>query len=223
MNDTVNDYVLKYSRGDSVKYISHLDFVRTFTRAVRRSGLQMAYSEGFNPHPILTVAQPLSVGVTSGGEYLRIRFVDNMEAEYVKDALNKVLPIGFKITAAAKVSGKEMDFAKLDRAKYTVEAEMKKDTDLMVDDFLARQSVLIMKKSKSGEKEADIREHIHQLAVEGRDGKTVTLSMCLSAGNNYNLKPDTVIAAMEKYIDGFETEFFAVHRQCLLAGNKLYL
>lgn len=219
----MNNYVLKYSKGESVKYISHLDFIRTFGRAVRRSGLQMSYSGGFNPHPILAVAQPLSVGVTSEGEYLRIRFEDDLSPDDLKNTLNRTLPEGLKILAAARVEGKEMDFAKLDRAKYLVEVELADDTDFSVDAFLANESVIVMKKTKSGEKEADIRSHIFELSVAEKDGRFVTLSMCISTGSQYNLKPDTVIAAMEKYIDTFRAEFFAVHRVSLLAENELYL
>lgn len=219
----MNDYVLKYKKGESVKYISHLDFIRTFARAVRRSGLQMSYSGGFNPHPILSVAQPLSVGVTSDGEYLKIRFEDDIAPSDLKNTLNAVLPKGLEILAAARVEGKEMDFARLDRAEYIVEVELSDNTYFSVDSFLAQEAIIVMKKTKSGEKETDIREHIFNLSVTKREGRIVTLSMCISAGSGYNLKPDTVIAAMEKYIDGFAAEFIAVHRVSLLAGNELYL
>ena len=58
-------YILKYGRDDRVKFISHLDFVRCFHRAVRRSSLNFEFSQGFNPHPVMTIAQPLPVAVTS--------------------------------------------------------------------------------------------------------------------------------------------------------------
>ena len=67
----MSNYVLKYKRDERVKYISHLDFVRLFHRTVRRAGVSFLYSQGFNPHPIMTVAMPLSVGVTSDCEYLK--------------------------------------------------------------------------------------------------------------------------------------------------------
>ena len=53
-----------------------------------------------------------------------------------------------------------------------------------------------------------------------QEGNKMEIRMCLSAGNNYNLKPDTVIDAMEKYTDGFKVEFFATHRAKILAGKK---
>lgn len=219
----MSDYVLKYSKGEEVKYISHLDFVRTFGRAVRRSGMQMSYSSGFNPHPIMSVALPLSVGVTSEGEYLRIRFEEDMSADYVKDTLNKAFPKGLEVLAAAKVEGKQMDFAKIDRARYVVDIETENGTEIPIEDFLNNKEILVMKKSKSGEKEADIRPYIYELKTDAVNGKIVTMSMCIAAGSKYNLKPDTVIAAMEKYIDGFKAEFFSIHRVCMLAEDKLYL
>ena len=93
----MSNYVLKYSRGDEVKYISHLDFVRMFHRSVRRSGLPMSFSQGFNPHPIMTVAMPLSVGVTSDSEFMKIGFEGEFSEEEIKKALNSALPNGFSV------------------------------------------------------------------------------------------------------------------------------
>lgn len=70
----MSNYILKYSRDERVKYISHLDFVRLFHRTVRRTGMNFMFSNGFNPHPIMMVAQPLSVGVTSDCEYMKVGF-----------------------------------------------------------------------------------------------------------------------------------------------------
>ena len=77
-----------------------------------------------------------------------------------------------------------------------------------------------MKKSKSGVKEADIRPHIHSLEIIERQDKIITLAMHVDAGNIYNLKPDTVIEAMQKYCVGFEPVFFSVHRTALLSDGK---
>ena len=106
----MSNYVLKYRRGEEVKYISHLDFVRMFHRAVRRSGLPMAFSQGFNPHPIMTVAMPLSVGVTADGEFMKIGFEGEFSEAEIKSALNTALPPGFEILRAKKVAGKERHF-----------------------------------------------------------------------------------------------------------------
>jgi len=116
----MSKYILKYSRGEEVKYISHLDFVRFIHRVIRRADLPMEFSQGFNPHPIMTVAMPLSVGVTSDSEYMKIGFSKDFPEEYIKDTLNNNMPNGFKILAVRKDEGKKYDFSKLNTAEYVV-------------------------------------------------------------------------------------------------------
>ena len=112
----LSNYVLKYARDERVKYISHLDFIRMFNRTVRRAGLEMSFSHGYNPHPIMTVAMPLSVGVTSDGEYMKIGFDGEYTEEEIKNRLNEAFPKGFSIIGICRTEGKQHDFSKLDRA-----------------------------------------------------------------------------------------------------------
>ena len=216
----MSNYVLKYSRDERVKYISHLDFIRTFHRAVRRADIPMSFSHGFNPHPIMTIAMPLSVGITSGGEYMKIGFECDYSEREIMDKLNESLPLGFKILAIKKTEGKELDFAKLDRAVYNVEAECNNPSLFDAETFMQNKELKVMKKSKSGVKEADIRPYIYDFRTDSVSGNVINLTMCLAAGNTYNLKVDSVIEAMEKYTDGFKVEFFATHRAKILAGNE---
>ena len=214
----MSKYVLKYGRSEEVKYISHLDFVRFIHRVIRRADLPMEFSQGFNPHPIMTVAMPLSVGVTSDSEYMKIGFDGDFTEEYIKNTLNDNMPRGFEILAVRKDEGKKYDFSKLDRAEYIVKIETKDTFDIK--SFLENEELKVMKKSKSGIKEADIRPYIHNISEVSKEENALTLKMCLAAGNIYNLKPETVIDAMEKYSNDFKAEFFAVHRAKILAGNK---
>ncbi len=212
----MSKYVIKYSRGEEVKYISHLDFVRFIHRVIRRANLPMEFSQGFNPHPIMTVAMPLSVGVTADGELMKIGFSGDFSEEFIRDTLNQNMPKGFEILDVKK--DKNYDFSKLDRAEYIVNLETKSTLD--IDEFLKNPELKVMKKSKSGIKEADIRPYIYKLEKISKDGNCLCLRMCLAAGNTYNLKPETVIEAMKKYINGFLVEFFTVHRVKLLAGDR---
>ena len=88
---------------------------------------------------------------------------------------------------------------------------------------MSNEKILVMKKSKSGIKEADIKPHIHSIELKDVFDDIMTFSMCLDAGNEYNLKPDTVIDAMQKYDEDFKVEFYNVHRSALLVDNKEYL
>lgn len=216
----MSNYVFKYKRGEEVKYISHLDFIRFIQRVVRRAGLSMMFSNGFNPHPIMSVALPLSVGVTADGELMKIGFEGEYDENELKNTINSAFPNGFEITAVRRIEGKEIDFTKIDRAVYTCTCELNESCTPDLDKFMANEEIKVMKKSKSGIKEADIKSHIHLLEIIGNENKEITIKMCVDAGNLYNLKPDTVIEAMKKYIDGFEPVFYRVHRNALLSEDK---
>ncbi len=213
----MSKYILKYSRDDRVKYISHLDFIRMFHRAVRRSGVDFLYSEGFNPHPIMTVAMPLSVGVTSDGEYMKVGFCDNYTEDEIKSRINQALPPGFEIISVYKLKAKEIDLTKITTADYTVLVELSEGSKpFEPTEILSKDSVVVMKKSKSGEKPSDIRPHIHSLEKISHNDNVLEYKMRLSCSNSYNLKPDTVISAMEDICTSFKSEFISVHRNGLI-------
>lgn len=216
----MSNYILKYSRDERVRYISHLDFIRTFHRAVRRADLKMSFSQGFNPHPVMTIAMPLSVGITSDSEYIKIGFEEDYSCDEVMKRLNDAFPPGFKIETVVIQDGKKYDFAKLNRAVYTVELECNDSSLFDAEKFMANRELLVMKKTKSGTKESDIRPYIYDFSASVTDSQKMKLTMCLAAGNEYNLKVDSVIDAMQKYTDGFTVEFFCTHRAKILAGKN---
>lgn len=214
----MSNYILKYGRDSRVKYISHLDFVRCFHRAVRRSKLNFIFSQGFNPHPVMTIAQPLPVGVTSECEYMKVGFASELPAEEIVDELNKNMPPGFTVYSAYKLKGKEIDLTKIDSAVYITETECAAPGDVNI--LLEKDELIVPKKTKSGIKDSDIRPHIFSLEDLGYENGAQKLKMHISCGSKYNLKPETVIEAMHKYCPGFEPVFTAVHKTHMLACGK---
>ena len=168
----------------------------------------------------MTVAQPLSVGVTADGEYMKVGFDGDYAETEIKDKINAALPPGYEIKAVKRVEGKEIDLTKIDRAVYTVETESEGVPDIA--GFLANTELIVPKKTKSGVKDADIRPYIYDLSAITDDGITV-FKMTVAAGSAYNLKPGTVIDAINKYDDGFKAGFSKTHRDALLFGTKDFL
>ena len=204
------DYYLIYEKTDNAKYISHLDFVRAYNRTMRRAGLPVAFSEGFNPHPLLGFALPLSVGYTSECELLEFRLTEELPTDEIMRRLNDAAPMGIRILSVHE--GKSR-MKKLRYALYRVTPErMPAETD----GFMARGEIVIDKKTKSGIKDTDIRADI----VEIRPGEGV-LDMVLSAGSDRNLKPDVVIKAMNKYIDGYDSGDCEYHRVAIYDGDMV--
>lgn len=216
----MSNYILKYARDERVKFISHLDFVRLFHRTVRRADIPFMFSQGFNPHPIMTVSQPLSVGVTSDCEYMKVGFDGEFSGEELCVNLNSALPPGYEIKAAKKVTGKEIDLTKIDRANYIVEVEYEGSAD--AEEFMANKELVVMKKTKSGTKESDIRPYIYDFKIVGSEANVLTIDMTIAVGSTYNLKPATVIDAMEKYLPDFKPGFSSVHRKSMtIGGNEI--
>ena len=91
-----------FTKPDSVRFVSHLDTQRLFQRAFRRAGLPLAYSQGFNPHPLLSFATALSCGYTSDGEYFDVILSEPVEPEAFVTRVNAVLPEGMRIVSAVE-------------------------------------------------------------------------------------------------------------------------
>ena len=198
------DYYLIYEKTDNAKYISHLDFVRTYNRTMRRAGLPVAFSEGFNPHPQLSFALPLSVGYTSECELLELKLTEELHEAEIRDRLNAVIPDGIKILEAHKGRSR---MKKLCFARYIVTPETMPES---VDEFLNMKEIIIDKKTKSGIKDTDIRPDVREIVLS--DGK---MEMILAAGSDRNLKPDVVVRAMNKYISGYDSGDCEYHRAAI--------
>ena len=211
-------YIVKYGRDDRVKFISHLDFVRCFHRAVRRSVLNFEFSQGFNPHPVMTIAQPLPVCVTSESEYMKVGFVTDMSDGEIKDELNRSMPPGFTVYGVKRVEGKEIDLTKINMAEYITEIECETPCD--IEKLLNEKELVVPKKTKSGVKDSDIRPHIFEIEKLNFSDGIMTVRMIVSCGSDYNLKPQTVVDAAAKYLDGFVPIFTISHRKRMLIDKK---
>ncbi|MBR2408129.1 MAG: TIGR03936 family radical SAM-associated protein [Lachnospiraceae bacterium] len=91
---------VRFAKYGAVKFIGHLDVLRYFQKAVRRSGLKIAYSQGFHPHQIMSFASPLGVGITSEGEYMDMELTAEYTPQEIVDALNSAMVEGFTVLSA---------------------------------------------------------------------------------------------------------------------------
>lgn len=190
-----NNFYARYKKFGRAKYISHLDMVRVFNRVFRRAGIEVAYSEGFNPHPKISFALPLSVFYESECEILMFSLVSPMSSKELTERFNSVMPEGLEVISVTE--GKP-DVKNLSYCLYNVCCHL--PTQSQLDAFLSLGSMVVPKKTKSGIKDTDIRCDIADIKIEDNH-----LSMLLSAGSSANLKPDVVIKAMNKYIEGYSS------------------
>ena len=94
---------IKFAKQGAMKFIGHLDIMRYFQKAVKRAGLDAAYSEGFSPHMIMSFAAPLGVGVTSEGEYFDLELKTPMPSKEAVERLNQVMVEGMEVLSVREV------------------------------------------------------------------------------------------------------------------------
>ncbi len=213
-------YRMCYEKGEQVRYISHLDFVRVINRAIRRSHLPVTYTQGFNPHPVFRIAMPISVGVTSECEYMEIDMEEYIEPQKAADAFNAIMPQGLNIKGACLLHEALQDFNAITTARYRVCVEMTNENTPDLVSFMGLDEVVMLKKSKSKEKEVNIRPDIHELTIDSKEGNIICFNIEVSSGSSYNLKPELVVDAMKKHLDAFDYTFLQVHRLALLTDGK---
>lgn len=208
-------FYLRYEKGEAARFTSHLDFLRAMTRTLRRAHIPVSFSQGFNPHPRLSFALPLPLGMTSRCELMELETDIDIAPDVLLDTLNRFVPPGLRFIEAGPSPGKAF-FRNIAFAKYLIVPE-RLPGEAAVSAFLAMDSLVTEKRTKSGVKESDIRGDIADITI-GKGG----LFMTLSAGCDANLKPDTVLAAMRGLL-GYDPGYYTCTRTGILDKDRKYL
>lgn len=174
-----------YQKTGRAKYISHLDITRCMQRALKRAGLPVWYTQGFNPHMYMTFALPLSLGYESLCEAMDLRMTEAMDFEEMKERMNLALPRDIRVTRIALQKYKPQSIAK---AEYSIAISCSNPEEVAskLDAFFARPEILVMKRTKKGAKQVDIKPEI-QLLDKSFGENSVTYRAVTTAGQkNFN-------------------------------------
>lgn len=175
-----------------VKYISHLDLMRCFTRAMRRAKIPLWYTEGFNPHPYMQFALPLSLGMQSVCESVDIRIEGDISDTEILEKLKATMPVGINIKG---ITEPKYDPKKITYGDFSLVFSGSSDPDRLeklISDSLKAESFIVEKLGKKGRqkvmKQIDLKEHIRQAEVK-RDGEDIICQLILPAGSTVNINP----------------------------------
>ena len=184
---TMADIRVCFTKMGKLKYISHLDLQRAVHRMLIRSGLPIGFTEGFNPHPRLNIALPLSIYQEGERELFDFRLESDVPNEEIKEKLQKAAFPGMKIVSVEVAVGK----LATKRAVWRLELI----TDIASDDFASafNGEMPVMKRSKKGEAVVDIAPMIKFISTEPSDNGLVVRIDLPAAGNDY-LNPSYVAA-----------------------------
>lgn len=211
---------IKFAKYGVMKFIGHLDVMRFFQKAIRRAGIDIRYSEGFSPHPVMSFAAPLGVGMESLGEYLDIEVNSITSVEEMKDALNREMAEGISILSVSILPDTAQNaMASVAAARYQIishteleksaaDGHIKNDSlyglsmeilNKKLAAFYGREHIIVIKKTKKGERELDLKPGIFSLKTEEvphpflEDGGCFpAISMLVDASSSGNIKPTMV-------------------------------
>ena len=194
---------IKFAKRGSLIFISHLDFAHSFTRALKRAGLPVKYSEGFSPHPKQVFALPLPVGMVGENELCDITLTEDFSHEEVKKRLEKALTADFEVKS---VTDPDIKMGKVKSAEYVLVFEGITEGKEELEKALSNISP-VMKTTKSGkEKELDLNSMVYGYKVE-KDGEKTILTLTLAASGDSYLNPDLVLVSLRSMGLGIPDEY----------------
>lgn len=210
---------VRFSRGQELKYISHLDLMRLWERALRRGEIPLVYSEGCSPHPRISLAAPLSIGMTSEAELMDVIVSRSPSADSVMRAARLQLPQGLDILEVLQVPLTAASLqSQLRYAEYRVVVTADRsveDIRMAIDSLLHTPELPWQHMRDTGPRLYDLRALIGDVWLEGCDGLTFILGMRLSCGPRGTGRPEQVAAAL-----GLEEYPLCIHRAKLILAES---
>ena len=206
---------IRFSRGEELKYISHLDIIRLWQRALIRAGIALAYSEGFSPHPRMSLAAPLALGITSEAELMDIVLEKFMSPHNFTAAVGRQLPLGISIAGVFSTTlNMPSAQSQLRQAEYTVRiatGKSKNDVEAAITGLLEKESLPWEHRRDTGPHRYDLRALIDDLWIIDLHEGYCIIGMRLRSDSAGSGRPEQVAAAL-----GFESYPDSIHRTRLV-------
>ncbi len=210
---------IRLSRGQEIKFISHLDIMRLWERALCRAQIPLAYSEGFSPHPRISLAAPLPVGVTSEAELMDVFVAKLVSPHWFTTAVSQQLPPGIEILGVYQIALTLPSLQSQVRyAEYRVEVESEKgpeDIKSAVSTLLSLEHLPWHHHRDTGQRSYDLRVLIDDLWFIDWCHSYCTIGMRLRCDSGGSGRPEQVASAL-----GFTSYPRAIHRTKLLLGDS---
>ena len=202
---------VRFKRKQEIKFISHLDLIRLWQRAFHRARIPLAYSEGFSPHPRISLAAPLPIGVTSEAELMDISITKWVSPHFFTAAVSQQLPPGIEISQVHPIALTLPSLQSLVRyAEYRVEVETEKEPgeiETALTSLLSAKHLPWQHQRDTGTRSYDLRALIDDLWLIDWHCPYCSLGMRLRCDSSGSGRPERVIAAL-----GFTNHPQLIHR-----------
>ncbi len=206
---------IRFSRGEEVRFISHLDIMRLWQRALNRAGMPLAYSEGFSPHPRISLAAPLPIGVTSEAELMDVFVTKWVSPHFFAPAVTQQLPPGIEILQVYPIALTLPSLQSQVRyVEYVVEVETEKDQkdiESKLTSLLSVKHLPWQHQRDTGLRSYDLRALIDDLWLINCHHPCCAIGMRLRCDSSGSGRPEQVAAAL-----GFTSYPQSMHRTKLI-------
>ena len=210
---------ITFSQGEELKYISHLDLMRLWQRVLRRADIPLAYSQGFSPHPKLSLAAPLAIGVISSGELMDIFLQHRVSPRFFIKAVSQQLPTGLDISEVVEIGlGLPSLQSQVSCAEYEVTLETNKETEevnISIKSLLAKDSLPWQHARDKEIRKYDLRSLINNIWLLDWNPPECTLGMLLRCDSRGTGRTEQVVSAL-----GFENAPKTIHRTRLILAQQ---
>lgn len=207
-----------FEKSERLRHIGHLDIQRAVMRALRRSGLPVSYSKGFNPHILLTFASALSTGAAGRREIMEVQLEREVTPADFVSAMNAAMPPDMQLSSARVLDDRHVALmAQVQAAEYTITILDEAAADRMIaalPAFLCQESIPAMRKTKSGMKETDIRPLLIDLTGAG-----AVLHARMTLTERLACKPSMLLEALSAFA-GVDTPRAMVVREGLFGLDE---
>ena len=213
-----------FEKSARIRHIGHLDIQRAVQRGLRRSGLPVAYSQGFNPHILITFASALSTGACGLREIMDVKMAEPVTEETFIHALNEAMPPELQISEARTVDDRYPALmASLKAASYDLLIRDPMHAEIITKacpEMMSRETIPAVRKTKTGLKECDIKPLIYSLRIEGQHIMTT-----VALTEKEACKPDMLISALQQQAGITDEVRILITRTALLGqdGNGNFL
>ncbi len=209
-----------FEKTGTAVWMSHLDLMRLMQRAFRRAGVLLHHSQGYTPHPYVSMLLPLSVGMESVCEIMEYEL--DTDETIAPDALNQVLPVGVRVREVYESSRKARELA-LVRVQITLEYDdgVPAGAEREIAALLFQPQLMVEKRTKRGMEETDIRGLLQSCEITFRpDG---LLLDCVVSAQNPPLNPILLVTAIERYLPALRPSFAKCRRiEMLDAAGEVF-
>lgn len=218
-------YRICLTKGEPLRYISHLEYAALLRRAICRSKLPAARTEGFNPHIRMSLASALAVGVTSDEEYMDLALTSPLHAEEVRRRLDESLPPGASaVRAAALRDGDSAVMSLVDEADYVVTAPLTGGYDeakAAIRSFYEKSDIIFHRVTPKKNREIDMKKFLLEDIRSSLDGDDIILSMKIRVTPEGSVKPGEILSVLkERFGLPVDTKDALIRRTRLLASGR---